>query len=144
MKKWKIPALALLVLIIGGTMVAEEKPSQTNPRVHLLEIVCNETKAQIAALEQIHGLSFGPEVPEMGMARMAKTPDGSFIGVRAPLADHEQPITRTYIAVDDIEKAVEAVKANGGMVAYPPTKQGDTGTWAVYILDGVQMGLWQR
>ena len=144
MIKWKIPALVLLVLIIGGTMVAEEKRLQTNPKVHLLEIVCNETKAQIAALEQIHGLSFGPEFPEMGMARMAKTPDGSFIGVRAPLADHEQPITRTYIAVDDIEKAVEAVEANGGMVAYPPTKQGDTGTWAVYILDGVQMGLWQR
>ena len=30
------------------------------------------------------------------------------------------------------------------MIAYPPTQQGDTGTWAIYILGDVQFGLWQR
>ena len=38
-------------------------------------------------------------------------------------------------------KAAEAV---GAVIAYPPTKQGETGTWAIYILDGMQYGLWQR
>ena len=34
--------------------------------------------------------------------------DGSLIGVRAPLAEHEEPIIRTYVAVDDIESAIKA------------------------------------
>ena len=34
-------------------------------------------------------------------------------------------------------------EAAGAVIAYPPTRQGDTGTWAIYILGGVQVGLWQ-
>ena len=113
-------------------------------RVHYLEIVCSDVAAQCAALEQVHGLSFGPPVADLGQARVAKAADGSLIGVRAPLAEHEQPIVRTYLAVDDIAKAVKEAESAGAMIAYPPTQQGDTGTWAVYILGDVQMGLWQR
>jgi predicted enzyme related to lactoylglutathione lyase len=64
--------------------------------------------------------------------------------VRAPLAQHEQPIVRTYLEVEDIASAVEEAEAAGAMIAYPPTRQGDTGTWAIYILGDVQIGLWQR
>jgi predicted enzyme related to lactoylglutathione lyase len=83
-------------------------------------------------------------VADLGQARVAKFPDGSLIGVRAPLAGHEQPIVRTYLAVDDIANAVKAAEAAGAQIAYPPTRQGDTGTWAIYFVGDVQIGLWQR
>jgi predicted enzyme related to lactoylglutathione lyase len=117
---------------------------RSNMGVHYLEIVCRDVPAQCAALERVHGLSFGPPVAELGQARVAEAPGGSLIGVRAPLAEHENPIARTYLAVDDITRAVEEIESAGGVIAYPPTQQGDTGTWAIYILGDVQMGLWQR
>lgn len=113
-------------------------------RVHYLEIVCRDVAAQCAALERLHALSFGPPQADLGQARVAKASDGTMIGVRAPLAEHEQPIIRTYIEVDDIAKAVKDAETAGGTIAYPPTKQGDTGTWAIYFLGDLQFGLWQR
>lgn len=113
-------------------------------QVHYLEIVCRDVAAQVTALEAVHGLSFGPPVADLGQARTAQAPDGRLVGVRAPLAEHEQPIVRTYVAVADIAAAVKQAEAAGAVIAYPPTKQGDTGTWAIYILGDVQMGLWQR
>ena len=113
-------------------------------RVHYLEIVCVDVAAQCAALESVHGLSFGPAVADLGGARVAEASNGSLVGVRAPLADHEKPIIRTYLEVEDIEIAVKDAESAGAMIAYPPTRQGDTGTWAIYILGDVQIGLWQR
>ena len=95
-------------------------------------------------MERVHGLSFGPAVADLGPARVAKAPGGTLIGVRAPLAEHEQPIIRTYLAVEDIARAVQEAEAAGAVIAYPPTQQGDTGTWAIYFLGEVQIGLWQR
>ncbi|MEM6455868.1 MAG: hypothetical protein AAF772_12290 [Acidobacteriota bacterium] len=95
-------------------------------------------------MEQVPGRWSGPPGADLGLARVAAAAHGSLIGVRAPLAEHEQPIVRTYVAVDDIAKAVEAAQAAGAVIAYPPTQQGDTGTWAIYILGDVQMGLWQK
>jgi hypothetical protein len=112
--------------------------------IHYLEIVTPDVAALCAAMERVHGLSFGPEVADLGQARVAKASDGSLIGVRAPLAEHEKPIVRTYLEVQDIEKAVKDAEAAGGVVAYPPTRQGDTGTWAIYIFGDIQHGLWQR
>jgi len=136
---------ATLVLLIG--CLPKEKPKKeggSNMRVHYLEIVCRDVAAQCAALEQVHGLSFGPAVAELGHARVAEAPDGSQVGVRAPLAEHEQPIVRTYLEVGDIARAVKEAESAGAVIAYPPTQQGDTGTWAIYILGNVQIGLWQR
>ena len=112
-------------------------------RVHYLEFVCDDVAGQCAALEVAHALSFGAAVPELGNARVAEGPDGTRVGVRAPLADHEQPIIRPYLAVDDIALAISQAESKGAMVAYPPTQQGDTGTWAIYILGDLQVGLWQ-
>jgi hypothetical protein len=106
--------------------------------------VCCDVAAQCAALERIHGLSFGPAVADLGQARVAVAPDGSLVGVRAPLAEHEQPIVRAYLEVEDIARAVKEAEAAGAVIAYPPTRQGDTGTWAIYFLGDVQIGLWQR
>ena len=112
--------------------------------VHYLEIVSSEVDKQCSALEAALGLSFGPPVADLGHAKVAEAPAGHRVGVRAPLADHEQPTLRAYLEVEDIAAAVGAAEAEGAIIAYPPTTQGDTGTWAIYILDGVQIGLWQR
>lgn len=113
-------------------------------RIHYVEIVCREVAAQCAALEQVHGVSFGPPLADLGQARVAGAPDGSLVGVRAPLAEHEEPTMRTYLEVEDIAKTIQTAETAGAMIAYPPTKQGDTGTWAIYVLGEVQIGLWQR
>ena len=142
---WATLATAVCVLLTGcQTTSMPEREGRSNTRVHYLEIMCGDVDGQCAALERVHGLSFGPAVADLGGARVAEAAGGSRIGVRAPLADHEQPIIRTYLAVDDIAKAVMEAEAAGAVIAYPPTEQGDTGTWAIYILGDVQVGLWQR
>ena len=113
-------------------------------KAHYIEIVSNTVDEQCQILEKIHGMSFGAAVPDLGNARVSQNESGTLVGVRAPLAEHDVPIVRTYIAVDDIEKAIKGAEAAGAVVAYPPTKQGDTGTWAIYIADGTQHGLWQK
>ena len=112
--------------------------------IHYLEIVTNDVDALCATYEQVHGLEFGSKDPDLGQARAAVQPDGSLLGIREPLAEHEQPTMRTYLEVDDIEKAVKEAEKAGAMIAYPPTKQGKRGTWAIFIQGDVQHGLWQR
>lgn len=112
--------------------------------VHYVEIVSNDTEAVRSLYERWHGLSFGPPDPDLGKARVAERPDGSLVGIREPLAAHESPIVRTYLAVEDIEAAVKQAEAQGALIAYPPTRQGERGTFAIVIHGDVQHGLWQR
>lgn len=138
--------VSVVVTLLTGCRTADktDQIGDSHLRIHYLEIVCRDVAAQCVALERVHGLTFGPPVADLGGARVAYATDGSLIGVRAPLAEHEQPIIRTYLEVEDIAKAVKDAEAAGGVVAYPPTKQGETGTWAIYVLGDVQFGLWQR
>lgn len=131
-------------LLLSGCQISSDQKEKSKMRVHYVEVVCKSVNEQCEALTKVHGLSFGSPNADLGQARVAETSNGSMIGVRAPLAEHEQPTTRTYFAVEDISKAVKAAEAEGAIIAYPPTKQGDSGTWAIYILDGIQYGLWQR
>lgn len=142
---WAVLASAGIA-VVGCQAPSERANPERKPtmRVHYIEIVCSDVSAHCATLEQVHGLSFGPEVADLGNARVAEAGDGTLIGVRAPLAEHEQPITRTYLAVDDVAKAIAAAEAGGATIAYPPTQQGETGIWAIYIRDDIQYGLWQR
>jgi len=141
-----------LLAIVGLVLLSAcQSPPQTmnekggpEMQAHYVEIVSNNVDQQCNALEQVHGLSFGPMIQDLGQGKVAKTANGTLIGVRVPMAEHEQPIMRVYFAVDDITKAVKAAETAGAVVAYPPTKEGETGTWAIYILDGIQYGLWQR
>lgn len=112
--------------------------------VHYLEIVSNDVDALIVLYQRMHGLSFGPPEADLGQARVATRTDGTLVGIRRPLAAHEQPIVRTYLAVDDIQQAVKNAEDSGATVAYPPTRQGPRGTFAIVIQGDVQHGLWQR
>ena len=143
--RWGALATTVLVLLTGCAAVnMRAHPARPATKIHYLEIVCRDVSAQCAALERIHGLSFGPPVADLGEARVAFAADGSLIGVRAPMAEHEQPVTRTYLEVDDMARAVKDAEAAGAEFAYPPTKQGDTGTWAIYFVGDIQIGLWQQ
>lgn len=113
------------------------------PTVHYLEIVTNDLGASCALYGALWGVIFGDEVADLGGARTATRPDGTLVGIRKPLAEHESPTLRSYITVDDIETSTKAAEEHGAVVAYPPTPQGEWGVFAIVILDGVQHGLWQ-
>lgn len=111
--------------------------------IHYLEIVTRNVDAAAGLYQRLHGLSFGPPDPDLGQARVATRADGTLVGIRAPLAAHEEPIVRAYVAVEDIEQAAKQAEDAGAVVAYPPTRQGQRGSFAILIQDGVQHGLWQ-
>jgi predicted enzyme related to lactoylglutathione lyase len=110
--------------------------------VHYLEIVSTDVDALTELYQRMHGLSFDPPDPDLGHARVAAQADGPLVGIRKPLAEHEQPILRTYIAVEDIQQAIGEAEESGAMIAYPPTRQGHQGTFAIVIKGGVEHGLW--
>ena len=112
--------------------------------IEYLEIVTPNIEETCEALAQAHGVKFSAPVPELGNARTANLKDGGRIGVRAPMRDTEKPIVRPYVLVDDIETAVKAAEKAGGQVAMPPMKLPGQGTLAIYILGGIEHGLWQR
>ena len=112
--------------------------------VHYLEIVSNDVETLTGLYQRMHGCSFGPPDPDLGQARVATQADGTLVGIRKPLAAHEQPIMRTYLAVEDIQQAVQKAEDSGATIAYPPTRQGQRGTFAIVIQGAVEHGLWQR
>jgi hypothetical protein len=112
--------------------------------IHYLEIVSNDVDSLTGLYQRMHGLSFGPPDPDLGQARVATQADGALVGIRKPLAAHEQPIMRTYFVVEDIQQAVKKAEESGATIAYPPTRQGNQGTFAILVQGNVEHGLWQR
>lgn len=112
--------------------------------VHYLEIVSPAADALVELYQRAYGLAFGPPDPDLGQARVATHADGTLVGIRAPLAAHEQPVVRPYLAVDDLRHAVQQAAAAGATVAYGPTRQGQRGTFAILLQGDVQHGRWQR
>ncbi len=113
--------------------------------IQYLEIVTPDVDATCATLEQMHGVRFGEAEAGLGNARTAALESGGRIGVRAPMAAHEElGVVRPYVLVDDIDSAVTAAEAAGAEIAIPPTEiPGYDGKFAIYILGGIQHGLWQ-
>jgi predicted enzyme related to lactoylglutathione lyase len=111
--------------------------------VHYVEIVSNDVDALTALYQDVHGLSFGLPDPDLGFARVATRGDGTLVGIRKPLAIHEQPTMRAYLGVGDIQQSVRNAEERGATIAYPPTRQGQWGTFAIVIQGGVEHGLWQ-
>lgn len=149
-----LPRRALMAMgvmsILLGCQSAHRPSSDTKMQptakvaIHYLEIVTNDADKLTALYERMLNLSFGPPDPDLGQARVASREDGSLVGIRKPLAAHEHPIMRTYLAVEDIQEAVKKAAENGATVAYPPTRQGRQGTFAIVIQGDVENGLWQR
>ena len=147
-----IPAILIAAGLLMGSGVGTSAATASknglaegsNMSIYYLEIVTNDVEALCATYERVHDLSFGPEDPNLGQARVAARPDGSFVGIRKPLAEHERPIVRTYVATADIQKAVKEAEEAGALLAYPPTQHGKHGTFAIFIHGDVEHGLWQR
>jgi hypothetical protein len=47
------------------------------------------------------------QTPTSARLVLRREPDGTLVGIRKPLAAHEQPIVRTYLAVENIQQAVK-------------------------------------
>jgi predicted enzyme related to lactoylglutathione lyase len=112
-------------------------------QVHYLEIVTREVDAVCVAYAAATGAQFGKPDAGLGNARTATLPGGGLVGVRAPLRQTEEPVVRPYWLVDDIEAAVAAAVDAGGELAHLPMEIPGHGTFAIYILGGVDHGLWQ-
>lgn len=112
-------------------------------KVEYLEIVTPKVAETCEALSKSHGVEFGEPVPALGNARTARLSDGGRIGVRVPLRATEEPAVRPYVLLEDIDAAVKAAVAAGGEVAIPPMEIPGQGTFAMYLLGGIDHGLWQ-
>ncbi|HEY5925563.1 MAG TPA: hypothetical protein VIV11_27950 [Kofleriaceae bacterium] len=111
--------------------------------VHYLEIVTPDVDAIRRLYEHVHGWHFQSPVPELGNAIVAELPDGSRCGIRAPLRDTETPIMRTYLRVTDLDRAVKRAQELGATIAIDRMELGSYGTIALYIMGGIEQGLWQ-
>ncbi len=148
----RLSAFVLAPLLLVGATAATNAASQTQDEkragstavtVQYLEIVTPSVNETCNALAQAHGLVFGEPIAQFGNARTASLKNGGLIGVRAPLRETEEPIVRPYILVDDIDAAVKAAETAGATVAMPPTEIPGGGKFSIYILGGIEHGLWQ-
>ena len=136
--KTRFTIIALCLATLVGCASKE-----TTVTVQYLEIVTPDVDATITALTSAGGLTFGEPVEGFGNARIAERPDGQMIGVRAPMAEHETPIVRPYLLVDDLQAALKKAEAAGGQIAYTGEIPG-YGQCAIYLLGGINHGLWQN
>lgn len=112
--------------------------------IKYLEIVTPDADAVCATLAAVNQVTFSEPVPVLGNARTADLSDGGRVGVRAPMHDQEEPTTRTYWLVDDIDAALATAVENGAEVAVPVMEIPGQGTFAIYFQGGTQHGLWKR
>jgi uncharacterized protein len=119
------------------------KTGVKNMQIQYLEIVTKDVEAVCATYAQLHKVTFGKAVAALGGARTAALPGGGMLGVRASLRETEDPVVRPYWLVDDIESSVKAAEASGAKIAHPPLKIPGHGTFAIFILGGIDHGLWQ-
>ena len=142
----RVVLVSLLPVSVLDTAVGSEEPEHEQEAavvVQYLEIVTPDVDATCDALEAVRGVSFGEPIPEFGNARTAPLQNGGRIGVRAPMRETEDPVVRPYLLVEDIEAAVDAARASGAEIAMTPTEMPGQGRFAIYILGGIQHGLWQ-
>lgn len=149
-----LPAVVIMLLGLAGVNHlpvsqdpapdARESLKEKTMNVHYLEIVTPEVDGTCAALEKMHGVTFGNPVAELGNARTAALREGGRIGVRAPMHDAEKPVVRPYVLVDDVKAAVKQVEAAGAEIALPYMEIPGQGKIAIYFLGGIEHGLWQK
>ena len=124
-------------------MRATHKITGDGMQVHYLEIVTADVEGTCEKYSAATGVAFGEADPGLGGARTAPMADGGMMGIRAPMHDGEQAVTRAYLKVDDIAVAVDAVEKAGGMIAVPPMDIPNQGKCAIFMMDGIEAGLWE-
>ncbi|GAD80784.1 VOC family protein [Vibrio ezurae] len=112
-------------------------------KIHYLEIVTADVESVCSAYEHSQNAHFSAPDEMLGGARTSVLSDGSMVGVRAPLRETETSVVRPYWLVEDIEKAVSDVQAQGAEIAVPPLEIPSKGKFAIYILGGTEQGFWQ-
>ena len=112
-------------------------------KLHYLEIVSPDVNPVCSSYETAHNVKFGEADEMLGGARTCTLPDGSIVGVRAPLRETEEPIIRPYWLVEDIEKALNRVREQGAEIAIPPTEIPGKGKFAIYITGCINHGFWE-
>ncbi len=141
---------ALAAIVAGGcTFNVSDSARQPNHekdpmQAYYLEVVTPDVDAVCDAYAAAYGVQFGDPEPALGYARTAPLSGGGFVGVRAPLRASEQPVVRPYWLVPDIDSAVAAAVKAGAQLALPPMEIPGHGKCAIYILGGVEHGIWQR
>ncbi len=147
-----LTALCILGLVIstpsfsGPTDVTESNNAskEATMQIHYLEIVTPDVDATCEALGKAHGVTFGEPVLALGNARTASLEHGGRIGVRAPMRETEQPVVRPYTLVADLDAAVTAAREAGGEIAIERMELPGQGIIAIYLLGGIDHGLWQE
>lgn len=112
-------------------------------QVHYLEIVTYDVEQVCASYSQTLDVTFSEAIPELGGAKTTPLSNGGLLGVRAPMHDAEEPTTRPYYLVNDIEKAVEDAQRSGAEIAVPPMEIPNRGHCAIVMFGKVQSGFWQ-
>lgn len=128
----------------GGHVAGARSATEEAMQVHYLEIVTPDVEQTCRVIAETHGVVFGDPVASLGNARTAELTTGGRIGVRAPMRDSEAPVVRPYMLVDDIQAAIERAESAGATIALPPMELPGEGTCAIYVLGGIDHGLWQR
>ena len=113
-------------------------------QLHYLEIVTPDVDDTCAIYARLHGVSFSAPVEELGQARTAPMPWGGTVGIRSPMHSAEEPVTRPYLRVADIEAACSAAVEAGGVIVVPSMEiPGGRGKCAIFQQGSVQHGLRQ-
>ena len=112
--------------------------------IHYIEYVVKDPEKLRAACEKQYGWCF-EKMPELGDAWVAELPGGGRYGIRAPMNEDEKKglVVRTYMRVSDLDRAVEIARENGAVIALSSMDLGKHGRIAIYVIEGVQQGLWQ-
>jgi len=114
-----------------------------NLQIHYLEIVTSNVDQLCESYTQSLGISFSSAIAELGSARTAALSNGGTMGIRAPMHEAEEPVTRTYYLVTDIDKAVREASQTGAEIAVPVMDIPGRGKCAIIMYGAIQSGFWQ-
>jgi predicted enzyme related to lactoylglutathione lyase len=108
-----------------------------------IEVVTDKVAECCEFYSSAYGWTFEAAIADLGGARVAVLDSGTRWGIRAPMAASELPTVRTYIRVADIEKAAQLAIELGGVEALGPTQLGQHGKIAIFLLHGIEQGIWE-
>ncbi|GEA12936.1 hydroxylase [Alteromonas sp. KUL49] len=111
--------------------------------IHYLEIVTPEAEQVCASYSDALMCEFSAPEPALGNARIAKLNSGGMLGIRLPMHDAEDPVSRPYYLVEDIEKAVTVASQSGAEVIVPPMDIPGFGKCSIVTYGNIQSGFWQ-